>query len=89
MAVGLAFVVIKVIEYAAKAEAGIGLETNTFYTLYYLMTGFHFLHVVLGLAILGVVTWKDSLANLETGAAFWHMVDLIWVLMFPLVYLIR
>lgn len=89
MAVGSVFLVVKVIEYADKAQAGIGIETNTFFTLYYLMTGFHFLHVVLGLVILAVVAWKDSLANLETGTAFWHMVDLIWVLMFPLVYLIR
>lgn len=89
MAVGSVFLVLKVVEYADKAQAGIGIETSTFFTLYYLMTGFHFLHVVLGLAILGLVTWKDSLANFETGGAFWHMVDLIWVLMFPLIYLIR
>ncbi len=89
MAVGSVFLVVKIVEYADKAEAGIGLETNTFFTLYYLMTGFHFLHVVMGLIVLAVVTWKDSLENLETGTAFWHMVDLIWVMMFPLLYLIR
>lgn len=87
--VGSIFLVVKLIEYGEKAQAGIGIESSTFFTLYYLMTGFHFMHVVLGLVILGIVVWKDSLTNLETGAAFWHMVDLIWVLMFPLVYLIR
>ena len=86
---GFSFLVIKIIEYADKYEAGIGIETNTFFTLYYLLTGFHFLHVILGLIILGVVAWKNSFENIETGAAFWHMVDLIWVVLFPLVYLMR
>ena len=60
-----------------------------FFQLYYLMTGFHALHVVMGLIVLGLVTWRDSLENMETGAAFWHMIDLIWVLLSPLVYLLR
>lgn len=89
MATGTVFLAIKIVEYADKAEQGIGIETDTFFTLYYLMTGFHFLHVVLGLLILAVVAWKNSLTNLETGAAFWHMVDLIWIIMFPLLYLVR
>lgn len=86
---GVVFLGVKAIEYAAKIEAGIGLETDTFWTLYFLMTGFHALHVVMGLGILAIVAWKASLENLETGAAFWHMVDLIWVLIYPVIYLIR
>jgi nitric oxide reductase NorE protein len=43
----------------------------------------------MGLIVLAVVTLWDSLENLETGTAFWHMVDLIWVLLYPLVYLLR
>lgn len=88
MALGLVFVVIKLIEYGAKARAGIGLDTDTFHTLYFLLTGFHLLHVVMGLAILALITVHDSLDNLKTGTAFWHMVDLVWVVMYPLLYLI-
>lgn len=88
-ALGMVFCVVKVMEYADKAAQGIGIETNTFFTLFYLITGFHFLHVLFGLVILVVVGWKNSLENLETGVAFWHMVDLIWVIVYPLVYLIR
>lgn len=88
-ALGIVFLAVKAVEYGAKIDAGIGMETNTFWTLYWLMTGFHALHVVLGLVILAVVGWKTSLENLETGAAFWHMVDLIWVLIYPVIYLIR
>jgi nitric oxide reductase NorE protein len=88
MALGLVFIAIKLAEYAVKAEAGIGLETDTFFTLYFLLTGFHLLHVVLGIVILAAVALSDSVENLKTGTAFWHMVDLVWVVMYPLVYLI-
>lgn len=89
MALGVVFLVIKYFEYADKFAHGIGLETNNFYTLYFLLTGFHAAHVVLGIVILAIVAWKNSVENLETGAAFWHMVDLIWVILFPLIFLMR
>lgn len=89
MALGAVFMSIKLTEYAGAAHAGIGLETDTFFTLYFLLTGFHLLHVLLGTAILAAVAWHDSLDNLKTGTAFWHMVDLVWVVMYPLIYLIR
>ena len=89
MALGVVFLAVKFVEYGEKLSHGIGLDTNNFYTLYFLLTGFHALHVVLGIVILAIVAWKHSLENLETGAAFWHMVDLIWVILFPVVYLVR
>jgi len=86
---GLVFLGVKSIEYYEKFEHGIGIETNNFYTLYFLLTGFHALHVVLGLIILAIVAWKNSVENLETGVSFWHMVDLIWIILFPLIFLMR
>ena len=86
---GCIFLWLKISEYLAKAEAGIGIETNTFFTLYYLLTGFHLLHVVFGLAVLAIVAVWNSVENLETGCAFWHMVDLVWVLIFPVIYLVH
>jgi len=88
MALGFVFIVIKLAEYVAKAQAGIGLESDMFFTLYFLLTGFHLLHVLLGIVILAAVALSDSVENLKTGTAFWHMVDLVWVVMYPLVYLI-
>ena len=87
-ALGCVFIAVKVVEYAAKVEAGIGLETDTFFTLYFLITGFHLLHVVLGIVMIAAVALHDSPENLKTGTAFWHMVDLVWVVMYPLVYLV-
>lgn len=86
---GVAFLIIKSFEYAAKFEAGISIETNPFFMFYFLITGFHALHVVAGIVILALVSWADSLRNIETAAAFWHMVDLVWVLLFPIIYLLR
>lgn len=86
---GCLFLWVKYLEYAEKFAQGIGLETNTFYTLYFLLTGFHAFHVVFGIIILIIVGWKNSNENLEIGATFWHMIDLIWIILFPLIYLLR
>jgi nitric oxide reductase NorE protein len=94
---GAAFLVVKVFEYAAKFGAGISLSTNTFYMFYISLTFFHFMHVILGMVILAVI-WSQARKGaygpgncngLESGAAYWHMVDLLWIILFPLVYVMR
>lgn len=89
MALGVVFCIIKVLEYVDKFSAGLTPETNIFFTYYYLLTVFHFAHVVFGLALLALASWKTSRVNVETVTAFWHLVDLIWVLLYPLLYLLR
>ncbi|MFA5626868.1 MAG: cytochrome c oxidase subunit 3 family protein [Thiohalomonadaceae bacterium] len=97
IAMGSVFLVIKMIEFAAKSNAGITLSTNTFFMFYLSLTFFHFMHVILGMVILAVVLFKArnggySAANhtgVETGASYWHMVDLLWLILFPLVYVIH
>ncbi len=88
MALGCVFLIVKSAEYWSKAQLGIGIETSPFFTFYYLVTGFHALHVVAGIAILGAVARFDGERNIEIAASFWHMVDLIWVLLFPIIYLL-
>ena len=89
MALGGLFIAVKLVEYAEEIGHGIGLETSTFFTLYFLLTGFHLLHVGLGIVILAVVCRRAETVGVETGAAFWHMVDLVWIVMFPILYLVR
>lgn len=89
MGLGASFVAIKLAEYAREIASGIGLETSPFFTLYFLLTGFHLLHVCLGIVILAVVSRRAEPSGVETGTAFWHMVDLVWVVMFPIIYLLR
>lgn len=86
---GLVFLALKGAEYAAHARHGIGIETDAFFTFYYLLTGFHAAHVIAGIVILGLVGLRCSPRAVEAGAAFWHMVDLVWVLLFPVLYLLR
>lgn len=94
---GAVFVSVKLWEFHAKYQAGIGLDSNDFYTFYYTLTGFHFLHVLMGMTILGFVIAKARRGGysardhigVETGASFWHMVDLLWIILFPLVYVMR
>lgn len=97
MLCGAGFLVIKAFEYAEKFGAGISLSTNTFYMFYISLTFFHFMHVILGMVILAVI-WKQARRGayrpgecnvLESGAAYWHMVDLLWIILFPLVYVMR
>lgn len=80
-----------------KIAADISMSTNTFYLLYFSLTFFHFLHVILGMAILAILLFKlrqgaygrYDVRGLETGTAYWHMVDLLWIVLFPLVYVMR
>jgi len=88
MAFGAVFIAVKLTEYAKEIGSGADLETNSFFTLYFLLTGFHLLHVVLGIVILAVVCRHARAESVETGTSFWHMVDLVWIVMFPIIYLV-
>ncbi len=85
---GVVFLIVKGMEYADKAAQGITWETHSFYTFYYLLTGFHAAHVIAGVFLLLLVAWRDEPGNIEPASAFWHMVDLVWVLLFPVIYLL-
>ena len=92
---GLLFLALKGLEYYQKMEAGLTIGFDTFFTFYWMLTLFHVIHVVVGLVILFSVhialNKKKSnlkLEDFESSATFWHMCDLIWLLLFPLIYLI-
>jgi len=97
MICGLSFLVIKITEFSNVFGMGINLSTNKFFMFYILLTGFHFMHVLLGTIILFNIYQKtkifgykpDDYRGFETGASYWHMVDLLWIVLFPLVYIIR
>jgi nitric oxide reductase NorE protein len=94
---GSGFLFLKSFEFYGKFSAGISLDTNTFYFFYISLVFFHFLHVILGMIILTAVLIKakqgkynaQEHTGIETGASYWHMVDLVWIILFPLVYIIR
>ena len=90
---GFLFLVVKGFEYYLKIETGHTIGSNSFFIFYWLLTGFHVIHVLVGLVILvftqqGLKKEETSIEDIEASAAFWHICDLIWLLLFPVLYLI-
>lgn len=106
---GFTFLVIKGFEYAKHIDEGLlpgrwfhsqevkGPAAIALYTLYWLATGLHALHVIAGIVVLGVMTVgvhrglidRDDHVPLELGGLYWHLVDIMWVFLWPLFYLLR
>ncbi|HYO56228.1 cytochrome c oxidase subunit 3 family protein [Archangium sp.] len=104
----LGFLVIKYFEYAHKfhehqlpgpyyAYPGIQLPgVSAYFTIYFLSTGLHAFHVIIGMIVLGWVTLKamrntfsyHNYTAVELGSMYWHLVDLVWIFLFPMLYLI-
>jgi nitric oxide reductase NorE protein len=92
---GFGFLALKSIEFYWKIQEGYSMDYSTFFTYYWLLAGFHWVHVLVGLVILFFVrrsmlnkNKEASLEDIEAGVAFWHMCDLIWLLIFPILYLV-
>jgi nitric oxide reductase NorE protein len=94
---GLMFVASKSIEYFHKFASGITPGTNPFYMWYFTLTGIHLIHVLVGttmLTYLWVRSRRGTYDHLhrsvpESVASYWHLVDLLWVVLFPLLYLMK
>ena len=94
---GVGFVVVKAVEWTQLFAAHKGVGSGEFFSYYFMFTGIHLLHVLIGLAILSRLIvlvrrteFGDKQERLcETGGIFWHMVDLLWVVLFALFYLVR
>ncbi len=93
---GIVFAVLKAVEYAAKFGHGIGFGEDEFFTLYFLLTGFHLAHVLVAVILLcaimrGIKIGKYTAGqhfDVESSGIFWHMCDLIWLLVYPIIYLL-
>lgn len=80
----------------SQALADLGNGQTIFFGLYYTVTGLHGLHIIIGAVLLSVALWfiktdkvnENNLVFLENAGLYWHLVDLIWIFVFPLFYLI-
>lgn len=96
MLTGLAFLALKGIEWNEKIRHGAIFGDDHFHTTYFALTGFHFLHVLAGVAILLYLRLAlkrrrysaEDHFDIESGGIFWHMCDLIWLLLYPAIYLL-
>jgi len=94
-ATGVWFLVDKSIEWGLEISRGITHITNDFFTYFFVFTGIHAVHVTIGLCVLTYLcrlTRKPGLGTremhtFESGAAYWHLVDLLWIVLFALLYL--
>lgn len=97
IAAGGGYCLVKLWEYYWNSEAGIDSKTNIFFSLYYYLTFNHLLHVLVGMCTLLFVTIRahfsaysaDEHEGLESAACYWHMIDLVWIVIFPLLYVLR
>lgn len=94
---GLAFIAGKVVDYAHQADLGHSPTTNDFYMFFFVLTWVHLVHLTAGI-LCARVMWRTArrgaigareLRTLEAAGVFWHLVDLLWLVLFALLYLVR
>jgi len=94
-ALGVAFLTSKITEWILLTRAGHGFTSGEFFLYYFFLTGIHMLHLLIGFITLGVVIYqlrspkRRSQEIVETCATYWHTVDLLWILIFSLLYVVR
>lgn len=93
IACGIGFLVIKGFDWGGEFLNGNGPSTNEFFQLYFMLTGIHLIHVLIGLGALVAMrrslrAGTASVRQFEGVASYWHLVDLLWVVLFPLLFLI-
>lgn len=91
---GILFLLLKSIEYAHVIAAGADLASDYFFTWYFVLTGYHALHVIVAIMLLLVVATRflkssdASVELIESAGCYWHLVDLLWVGIFSIIYLV-
>ena len=96
---GAIFLVVKYFEYTGKFHHGIYPSSSTFMGIYFTLTGLHVLHIIGGMVVMGYMwlpigskIWGESpelyTNRIETAGLYWHFVDLVWIFLFPILYLL-
>ena len=90
---GLTFICVKAVEWTNEIQHGFTITSSTFWSFYYTAAGLHALHVIAGVVIMGIVAW-DARRNLELHRVeligiYWHFVDIVWIFLFPLLYIAK
>jgi nitric oxide reductase NorE protein len=90
------FCFVKIVEYRDLAHHGYSIFSNTFFQYYFVLTGLHLAHVIAGGVVLAVIFWlvrrqptlsTRQLIFVEGGSSWWHVVDILWLVLFSLLYL--
>ncbi len=90
---GVLFLVVKAFEWTMEINAGYTLQSSTFWSFYYTAAGLHASHIIAGIIILGIVAntarKNRELHRVELIGLYWHFVDVIWIFLFPLLYIAK
>ena len=90
---GLNFLVVKAIEWTGEISHGFTITTNTFWSFYYTACGLHGLHVIGGMICMGIIASDavrgKNLQRVEYVGLYWHFVDIVWIFLFPLIYIAK
>ncbi|MUO85293.1 cytochrome c oxidase subunit 3 [Agrobacterium vitis] len=84
---GFCFVSVKLFEYWGEVRFSGDATLDSFFELYFIITGFHLMHVFFGAIALLLVAWRPARENLVLIATLWHVIDLVWLVIFPILYL--
>jgi cytochrome c oxidase subunit 3 len=93
---GIVFLMMQITDYAALAAEGLTMSSGTYGTTYYTLTGFHGAHVFGGVIMLSVILYRGMVGQfsakhydaVEGASLYWHFVDVVWILLFSLLYLL-
>jgi heme/copper-type cytochrome/quinol oxidase subunit 3 len=90
---GVVFIIVKSFEWTMEIGHGFTITANSFWSFYYTAAGLHALHVIGGVVIMGFVAaaaWKGlELHRVELIGIYWHFVDIVWIFLFPLLYIAK
>ena len=90
---GAIFMVVKYFEYTGKFSHGIYIDTSAFFSFYFTATGLHGFHVVCGMVIMGIISFHvlkgHEMRRVEYIGIYWHFVDVVWIFLFPLLYIAK
>ncbi len=90
---GLIFMLVKAYEYTSEISHGFTLTKSVFWSFYYTATGLHGFHVLAGMVIMGIISFDvkkgKNLHRVECIGIYWHFVDVVWIFLFPLLYIAK
>lgn len=93
IALGGVFLVVKAYEYTTEISHGFTITRNVFWSFYYTATGLHAFHVIAGMVIMAIVAFAvkkgENLQRVEYIGIYWHFVDIVWIFLFPLLYIAK
>jgi heme/copper-type cytochrome/quinol oxidase subunit 3 len=90
---GLTFLIVKAFEWTMEIKHGFTITSNAFWSFYYTAAGLHACHIIGGIVIIAIISFdvrkNRELQRVELIGNYWHFVDIVWIFLFPLLYIAK